>query len=492
MAQTAKALRASTPDSPPRWTGRPNPPVLGVVMIVRNEEDNLPALFASLAQLADELVVVDTGSTDSTVEICKAWGATVVHEPWRDDFARARNRGIAAARATHLLWVDADDRLPARSQGELARLRDGRLAAGERRAFQLRVQSVDAEGQVFGQTGGSFQQTRIFPRLPGVEFRNPVHEELTSGLETAGVPLEVTDLVVEHVGYADPQVRRAKAQRNLRLLQAHLEQSPDSVSVLLHLAMTHKALGQGEEALRVLSGALRRLEASGSQSRLEAELCVHRSSYRLELGDWAGAAADLERAICCWQEWRVPLVALAGLRLDEGDLLAAAELLRLAREAVFQPGVLGAPEAVTERNLHLFSAAVLRSRGENADAAACLERALEVDADDFDVRMQLGQTLLDLERFGRARIVLESAVESDAPPERFVEIAAAIALARGGSGDLDGAGSCLAPLLDVFSEVLDNRDDVGLIELAEAMHRTGYGRAAGNLLALLPHTLAAA
>ncbi len=82
-----------------------------LTMIVRNEEVNLAACLDSVRDLVDQIVVVDTGSTDRTMEIAVQSGAQVVQFPWCDDFAAARNRAIEAAHGEWILWLDADERL---------------------------------------------------------------------------------------------------------------------------------------------------------------------------------------------------------------------------------------------------------------------------------------------------------------------------------------------------------------------------------------------
>src|SRR5882757_3140262 len=84
---------------------------ISLTMIVRNEENNLPRCLESVRGLFDEIVVVDTGSTDRTAEIARSFGARVFDFVWVDDFAAARNAALARARGAYAFWLDADDRL---------------------------------------------------------------------------------------------------------------------------------------------------------------------------------------------------------------------------------------------------------------------------------------------------------------------------------------------------------------------------------------------
>src|SRR5205809_7536444 len=86
-------------------------PHVSLCVIAKNEEANLPACLSSAADLVDEIVVVDTGSTDRTKEIAEQFGAKVVDFPWVDSFAAARNESLKHATGDYAFWLDADDRL---------------------------------------------------------------------------------------------------------------------------------------------------------------------------------------------------------------------------------------------------------------------------------------------------------------------------------------------------------------------------------------------
>lgn len=91
-------------------------------MIVRNEEQTLGPCLASVRDLADEIVIVDTGSTDRTRELARAAGARVFDFPWVDDFAAARNESLRHATGSWILWLDADDRLDERNHRQCREL----------------------------------------------------------------------------------------------------------------------------------------------------------------------------------------------------------------------------------------------------------------------------------------------------------------------------------------------------------------------------------
>lgn len=471
-----------------RWNGRKGPATLGVVMIVRNEEENLPHLFESIADVADEVVVVDTGSTDGTVAVCEAWGVRVVHEAWRDDFAHARNRSIAAATAKHLLWLDGDDRLPPETRRRLCWLRDTVLPKRRDQAFLMEVQSLNAAGEAFDLC----VQLRIFPRLPGVRFKHAIHEEVASSLLAARVETTRLDAVVQHLGYSDPAVVREKAIRNEALLRAELEKDPANFHARIHLAQGKAVLGNAVEAEREMTEVIARIAEARISDRFAAELHFMRNLYRQRLSNRLGAIHDLQRASELWPEWGLPYAALAELHFARNDREASWRMVEKARAASFESTIMGLPIRHAQRNLEVAAGRILLGRGERDEGIACLLRALELSPGALAVRLEVGQELLDAERFEEARAVLEPAGEDEANAAWVVEVCAGIALARFATGDEAGAAACLAPLLTVFAAQLGGADDVGPPELAAAMLRAGHAVAAKNLMALYQRSLAGA
>lgn len=473
------------PENTPRWTERRAAKTLGVVMIVKNEAKNLPALFESIADVADEVVVVDTGSTDGTLGVCRSWGVTVIHDPWRHDFSRARNRGIQAATARYLLWLDADDRLPGEARAELSRMRDEVLPKEGRRAYLMPVQNVDAQGEVFD----TFLQTRLFPRLAGARFVNRVHEQITDSLKALDVELVRTEIAVRHTGYSSPEVVREKGLRNLQLLQAETEKGEKSLHHLIHMAQTLFGLGRVQEAEAAITDALGRAGEEGAQQELLAELYALRAGYRACIANVLGATYDLEQATRLWPEWGVPYAALAESLLRESRWDDVAEMVERARAAEFVAGIVGFPLARAQGNVEWIAGRLAVRLGDHEEAVRCFRAALELHSKHLDARLELGQLLLEREDYAAARETLEPAGEDDAAAERFVEVAAAIGFARAMTGDMDGASACLAPLLDIFSPELAGAQDVSPIDLAQVMLRTGHAVAAKNMMLLFQKTM---
>src|SRR5271157_4235359 len=129
-------------------------------VIVRDEEKNLPACLSSVAGLFDEIVVVDTGSTDRTREIAREFGARVFDFVWLNDFAAARNAALARATGDYAFWLDADDVLDLPKREKLQALLDG-LRAGDEAAYVVRCSCDPGPNGDGGQT--VVDHIRLFP-----------------------------------------------------------------------------------------------------------------------------------------------------------------------------------------------------------------------------------------------------------------------------------------------------------------------------------------
>ncbi len=139
-------------------------PLITVCMIVRDEAHNLPTCFAS-AEAVDEWIVLDTGSIDETVALARSHGATVLHDPWRDDFAHSRNLSLEPASGTWILILDGDDAL---EDGPALRtfLEEG----PSEDAFFLQVRSR-METESGGEAWETLWQPRVFRRSAGIRYR---------------------------------------------------------------------------------------------------------------------------------------------------------------------------------------------------------------------------------------------------------------------------------------------------------------------------------
>ena len=216
-------------------------PLVSAAMIVRDEGATLGRCLASIAEWCDELVVVDTGSVDDTVDVARSFGARVEALPWTGDFAAARNRSLDLATGAWVLYIDADEWLePLDRAAAHAELRSHAEAAAVRVWFRQRP-------------GFSpYREYRLWPHRADVRFTGRIHETVLPDLRRVSAgedrPIADSDLFrVLHDGYEGDQT--AKHQRNLPLLEQRVVELPHRVYLWNHLGDVRHALGDRDGAL---------------------------------------------------------------------------------------------------------------------------------------------------------------------------------------------------------------------------------------------------
>ncbi len=218
---------------------------LSLCLIVKDEEDFLPDCLASVGDLADEVIVVDTGSTDRTVERAEAAGATVVHRPWTGDFAAARNASLDAATGDWVLVLDADERLAPGSAEQVRRLIDAEPEDAPPTIYLPLIENRDKDGRPLG----AGHMPRLWRRRPALRFTGRVHEQV--GVGVPGLRQRYEDAFrILHYGYdPDLQAQRGKRARNMGLLEAELADRPGDAAATFYLAKEHYAGGDDAAAL---------------------------------------------------------------------------------------------------------------------------------------------------------------------------------------------------------------------------------------------------
>jgi len=199
-------------------------------MIARDEAPVIGAALESVRGFVDEIVVVDTGSTDGTPEIAKAHGAKVVHFTWNDSFAEARNVYLAHATADWILVLDADETLDPAAPAILRQCAATPRVDGRVPLFQLRERSHLDDGQdaLHGAPLG-FEHfiLRFFPRRPELRYHGRIHEDLVHPGGEAAVERLACTALIHHHGYAAAEhARKDRSARNLPLLEQAVRDNP--------------------------------------------------------------------------------------------------------------------------------------------------------------------------------------------------------------------------------------------------------------------------
>jgi len=155
---------------------------VSLCMIVRNEERNLPDRLTPIAPLFDEIIIVDTGSTDQTRKIALQFTEKLTDFPWCDDFSAARNESLRTGPGDWIFWLDADDRIPPLQVRSLKTLLKG--LRHHKQAY--RITTVCA---LQFECDGAQRIThfRLFRRDPAIQWRGRVHETVKTGFSATGI-----------------------------------------------------------------------------------------------------------------------------------------------------------------------------------------------------------------------------------------------------------------------------------------------------------------
>ncbi len=200
-------------------------------MIVKNEQEFLADCLESVKNVVDQIIILDTGSTDQTVNIAKRYGAEIHYFNWCDDFSVARNESIKHATSDWILWLDADERLAPDSK---LQIRKEIISTKKPIIYQVQINNKTNDA------ASAYISTayRLFTNNKGIAFKGRIHEQLAHDPNYPRPETRRSKLVIEHLGYAvEGELKSEKSERNLRLLQKTVEENPSS-------AYAHYTLGQ--------------------------------------------------------------------------------------------------------------------------------------------------------------------------------------------------------------------------------------------------------
>jgi tetratricopeptide (TPR) repeat protein len=241
-------------------------------MIVRDAEAILPPCLESVKGLVDEIVIADTGSTDSTLEVAQRFGARCVSIPWENDFARARNRALEEVRSDWVLVLDADEQLDEKARRSLPPLLkapaiDGYLVTildyvlgVNAKVWDLPTKTNHSGLEAARRFPAYVEHTnvRLFRRRPQIYFVGCIHESVGPRIVKLGGVLRKADFVIHHFGLTvDAPTRARKNYLYRQLGQKKVQEMPDDAQAHLELGLGEFELGNDEEALKCFTAACR-------------------------------------------------------------------------------------------------------------------------------------------------------------------------------------------------------------------------------------------
>jgi len=228
---------------------------ISLCMIVRDEEQHIDRCLDSVRGIVDEIVVVDTGSRDRTVEICKAYGAIVRRLHWKGNFAEARNYGLEEASCPWILYLDADEELSGIDREEILKAKQAEEVQ-QAHLLSLRVVNYTGESPDEDQVY-VMEQYRMFRNGLGLRFKNRIHETLNVK-DVLASPIRIAlPATIYHYGYMDHETRRRqKFKRNMHILSQELARPDHDPWVEYHIASEYYRIGREGDALRYVNQSI--------------------------------------------------------------------------------------------------------------------------------------------------------------------------------------------------------------------------------------------
>jgi tetratricopeptide (TPR) repeat protein len=483
------------------------PQRLSLCMIMRDEEEHLARCLTSVRGVVDEIVIVDTGSVDRSVEIAEGFGARVLHEEWAGDFAAPRNTSIDAATGDWILVLDADEELV-----DGTRLRD--LLHDEAiEGYCLReVNFIGEERGIESVVNSAF---RLFRNRPAYRYSGALHEQIMGTVDpVGGACTRFVGIEIHHYGYLEPTSRaKEKTDRNMAIVMEEVARKPKDSFTLFNAGVEYQRIGDFEtalgyfrrsfgeltslkayyaslllrnivaslnslerwdEALDVLADALQAYPDFTDLHYLQGQIHSNRREYRaavksfrraIDLGDHGGDRYLAQAGMGSFYSWH-SLGVLHEMMGDSHEAVRcqrnairtadghyAAPVMRLTRLLLrgddplevreFMARIIG----TTNRADSLTAVAqVLLSEGHAEHALAVLAEARELEPHDPPIRLAMADALLRLGDLPGARAQLADIAPSSASRHLALAKTVLIGLIAGDAAEVGAAIDELRPV----------------------------------------------
>ncbi|HEY3781381.1 MAG TPA: glycosyltransferase [Fimbriimonadaceae bacterium] len=367
---------------------------LSASLIVKNEEKHLDRCLASIKDIVDEIVVVDTGSTDSTIEIAEKYGAKIGHFEWCDDFGAARNASLELCTGNWVLWIDADEALDPESFGQM---REAVMRPQFGGYFMKIINFMEK-----GQDANTYVHTavRLFRNIPEIRFTGRIHEQIIGSFKDHGyVPATLTKGVLHHFGYQhETMVEKNKLERTINMLKKEVAECPQEPFHWFNLANAYSVAmmpadaeqsarkcveiidGEapyGPATFQILCSSLTALERAGEalyfcnkaiEKGYDTVLNEFEKAHAcLNLKNYDEGLVAINR--CMEMEWPIALTGDFGIKTYKGHILRGQILCDMDRFEESEADINYALSVHPGFPMALFAKAVLCERLERYDEA---------------------------------------------------------------------------------------------------------------------------
>ncbi|MEW6327176.1 MAG: glycosyltransferase [Thermodesulfobacteriota bacterium] len=362
-----------------------NSPTLSLCMIVKDEEKNLPSCLESVRDVVDEIIIVDTGSKDRTVEVARSFGAGVYHFPWNGDFSAARNESIRHATGDYILYLDADEKITEETLLQLKNLKR-RFSAKKDEAYILKYYCP-----IDGCFDDEIQyRLRIFPNLPGVYFEREIHEDVSFSLGRLGIRQVYTEVTIWHEGYRTEELNRKKLRRNIEILESRLEADPEDMLSCFYAANTYHGLGELDKAINSLSRVVKNTSPEVRNTPWYPYAFVKLAQYCKEEGRFKEAEEIYKDLAESYPNLGVGRFFYGEFLFEQGRLVEALRHLEVAHKRGIQVAVYPLPVQKINFLIHFYLGECYLQARHFDTAVSHLMECLVINPEVIDVYLKLG------------------------------------------------------------------------------------------------------
>jgi len=344
--------------------------------IVKNEEKSLPQCLETVRNLVDEMIVLDTGSTDKTVEIASEMGAKVYHFAWCDNFATARNEALKYVQGDWILVLDADERL---TPDGVSQIKDA-IANPQTLAINLVRYEVGAAQSPYSLV------SRLFRNHPDLQFSRPYHASIDDSAialikkEPHWQITSISPIAILHYGYQPGEIAaKDKLNRARKAMESFLATNPQDAYVCSKLGALYLQENRIEEGFELLQQGL---EFCQDEPLLQFELHYHFANAYARKGDANEAAKQYQAAL---KQPILPKLKL-GAYNNLGSLLQNSGELNLSERMYREALKIDPKFAIAHYNLGM----IYKNKGQYQDAIAFYQKALKFDANYAPAHQNLG------------------------------------------------------------------------------------------------------
>ena len=334
LLETALAFRNRVGKT--KRTGSAKKPDVSLCMIVKDEETNLARCLASVKPIVDEMVVVDTGSTDRTKGIAEFFDARVYEYEWKDDFSAARNFSLSKAKGDWILIMDADEIISPQDYKRFRKLTAKRPLRPV--AYSIVTRNYCNNFNIIGWNPNegkypkeeaangwlSSEKVRLFSSNNNIKFEGAVHEMVDAVLKNQGIEINKCDIPVHHYGRLDTDKMDKKSLTYYEIGKKKLDDSRGDIGAVRELAIQATILKKNTEAIKLWKMFL----ALNPDDKAASEAYVNMVTAYIRMKDYKNALCSAKRAVELGPDLKEAQYNLAFAELLNGDANVAIGVLK--------------------------------------------------------------------------------------------------------------------------------------------------------------------